>query len=180
MSFSSIFSYPVVKVMLALILVALLGGAAWWLYLSAPKPGPVPTNFQECATLYPVKVGLPKTCKVPWGKTFVEYTGNASSVDGQVRVDLPPAPVLDSSPVTVSGAAQKDWYSGGEMTVELLAGTGATIAAAQAQETAAAAPAGMLAFKVTLTFAAQQPGTQGALVIIKAGGNQKLILPVVF
>ena len=77
----SIFSRRNVVAGLALAAFLLVVFGAWTLYQRSLPKGPPPTNFEECAALYPVTGTLPRVCRVPQGDTFVEYQGNFPQVN---------------------------------------------------------------------------------------------------
>lgn len=163
------------------ILALLLGGSA--LYVNQPK-GPPPTNFEECSKMYRVSGELPRTCQAGlFGRTFVEYEATIAALNGEIQVELPPAPVI-SSPLELRGMAAPDWYSqDGTLDVKLLAGAGKVIASAKAQRsTDPAQPVtpGYNVFSTELSFSAQNPDTMGAIVISKNNSTTTLVLPVGF
>lgn len=158
--------------------------AAWALYRTVPR-GPAPTTFFECSHQYPVQGTSPRTCRVPWGKTFVEYEGNQPKFADQIQnLSFPPAPVLGASPFTFSGEAAPRWFaSNGTFTVQLLAGTGQVIATAEAKQDAVVLPGSMFKrFTVTLTFTHPAAGTQGALVLKNGASTstETVVVPVVY
>lgn len=162
--------------------VVLVAAGAWALYASIPR-GPLPTTFFECSHQYAVAGTFPRTCHVPFGKTFVEYVGNQPLVGNQVQVDLPPAAILGTSPITVTGRAAENWYDkSGRLTIELVANTGEVAATVSAQEkNDPGLPQGALKpFTVTITFTSPKAGTPGALVVHKSGSSDVLVLPVSF
>lgn len=156
------------------------------LYVGIPKSGPVPTNFEECAALYGFSGVLPKTCTVPWGRTFALYEDNFPSVNNEIRTDLPPAPVLSVSSLSVTGAAHDDWFDGGTFIIDLLDEKGEVLSAAKARRIDGREPPpppGWSFYEATLSFEAPIGGGEaspGALVFKKSGGAAALITPVYF
>lgn len=166
----------------AVLALALIIAGFIFVRATLPKPGPAPTTFGECSALYTVKEGSPRTCSVPWGKTFVEYTGNVPTYQNEIHVtSLPPAAVLTTSPLVVSGEAVPDWFAGGGLIVQLVAGDGSPIGSGTAQKTDAPSTNGFTSFTVSVPFTRPTPGTQGALVFKKGNSTgAALVLPVVY
>jgi hypothetical protein len=151
--------------------------------LSARPRIVMPINFEECAAQYPVQGTFPRTCTVPFGKTFVEYDGNVPQVNNEIQLtSLPPAPLVTSSPFTFSGQAEPSWLAGSGLVAELMAGTGDVIGTATAvpQPPSVPSAAGFTAFTVSISFTEPANGTEGALVLKKPGSNTELIIPIVY
>jgi hypothetical protein len=179
-----ILARPRLLIAAVLVLVLIVAG---FVFVPKRQQGTAPTTFFECAHMYKVSEGSPRTCTAGlFGQTFVEYTGNAPQMENEIRiVNLPPAPVLNSSPLTLSGEASSTWYaSDGTLDVKLVIGTGKVIARAKIpgnKDPAIPATHGLVPFSAQIIFTPPEPNSTGAIVITKAGTTTvALVLPVWF
>ncbi len=94
-------------------------------------------TFEECEKNgYPVAESLPRQCRTPDDRVFVEDVQRAHPVGDiadMIRVDMPHAHATITSPLTVTGVARGQWYFEASFPVTLLDASGNELATVPAQ-----------------------------------------------
>ncbi len=173
-----------VGVLFALVLV--VGGGYWYTQVTQkPLPSadePEPTDFAECARLYPVNRSLPRTCTTRTGTLFTEDLGNQLEVRAYVSVSTPRPNDTISSPIHIKGEARGDWYSDDVLIpVEIRSANGEVIGHGTVETKQFTGSLKMQAFEGTVSFETPRFGHSGTVVLYnKNNTRDRLVIPVGF
>ncbi len=77
------------------------------------------TNFEECATVYPVMESYPRRCAVPGGQTFSEEIGNELDKTDLIKISSPRPNEKIKSPLVITGEARGSWFFEASFPVKL-------------------------------------------------------------
>ncbi|MDO8559967.1 MAG: Gmad2 immunoglobulin-like domain-containing protein [bacterium] len=156
-----------VGALLVVLLMTCGGGRCAQTPQPAATPTPVATqNFSDCvAAGFPVQESLPRQCRTPDGRAFVEGPARAE-LDDRIYVDSPLPDSMVKSPLVVTGAARGTWYFEASFPVILLDGNNKEIAVQPAQAQGEWMTEDFVPFLVRLEFTAPQTDT-GTLVLEK-------------
>lgn len=180
------YTYDMGKTLSVLLVVALavLGGY-WYLELSQkPLPDenePEPTNFAECARLYPVNRSLPRTCTTRTSAVFTEDIGNQLEMRSYITVSTPRPNDTLQSPLRLKGEARSDWFEDGiEIPVEVRDADGRLLGQGHVETDKYTGNLKMLPFEGEVSFKLPNFGHSGTVVIKNTNTREQLVIPVGF
>ena len=139
-------------------------------------------NFVECAALYPVRGGSPRTCTTHLGIMYSEYLGNTEEMKDRIVIfSLQPNDVI-SSPLSVSGKARGAWYNcDGEIPVDVHDASGNMLGKGKAEAQRPWLTESFVSFKTILTFTLPSFDPTGTLIFKPSQRSESpLTIPVKF
>jgi hypothetical protein len=156
------------SLLIALIVVLILLGAAWTVKMSVEKQKEITSidSFEECvAAGNPVMESYPPRCSAA-DMTFTQDIGNELELADLIRIDSPRPNTTVVSPLQISGEARGTWYFEASFPAKLLDADGSVIAEHYAQAQDDWMTEDFVPFKSTLEFATPETET-GTLVLEK-------------
>ena len=147
---------------LIIIVVLVITGAAWWLYIRATVD-----SFKKCVIAgYPVFETYPEQCRTPDGRRFSRDPDYKDKKNDFIRVETPHPSDIVESPLLVKGEARGPWYFEDSFPVEIEDADGNILAQVPAQASGEWMTEDFVPFEVTLDFTTPAEGN-GRLILRK-------------